>query len=237
MAPNTVGFLALSGFSFLGMPIQLCCKFPGVIVESCASKAFGCMVELQVVLSSGHVTRILSSYNVYGSSKSIPSPSPLIIILTILILARNLSALPNKLSFPLEVEIADSKVVVVNNVYNDMEIEIDDSIFKINLIPIMLGVVKPQGHKIIIYGDKRKGDFKLCYVMKARKYWSHGCYAFIVHVIDTSFEKKNAKDVSVINEFLDVFLEDLSGIPPKRKVEFRIDLVTSATPIAKLRTV
>ncbi|GKA38851.1 hypothetical protein Tco_0731402 [Tanacetum coccineum] len=151
--------------------------------------------------------------------------------------SRNLSALPNKLSFPLEVEIADSKVVVVNNVYNDMEIEIDDSIFKINLIPIMLGVVKPQGHKIIIYGDKRKGDFKLCYVMKARKYWSHGCYAFIVHVIDTSFEKKNAKDVSVINEFLDVFLEDLSGIPPKRKVEFRIDLVTSATPIAKLRTV
>ncbi|GJS21087.1 putative reverse transcriptase domain-containing protein [Tanacetum coccineum] len=173
--------------------------------------------------------------------------------------SRNLSSPPNKLSFPLEVEIADSKVVVVNNVYNDMEIEIDDSIFKINLIPIVLGVfdivigmdwldkynanilcsqklvrvVNPQGREIIIYGDKRKGDFKLCYVMKARKYLSHGCYAFIAHVIDTSFEKKNVKDVSVINEFLDVFLEDLLGIPPKRKVEFRIDLVTSATPIAK----
>ncbi|GJV68776.1 reverse transcriptase domain-containing protein [Tanacetum coccineum] len=31
----------------------------------------------------------------------------------------------------------------------------------------------------------------------------------------------------------DVFPEDLSGLPPQRKVEFRIDLVLGATPIAK----
>ncbi|GKD21041.1 zinc finger, CCHC-type, retrotransposon gag domain protein, partial [Tanacetum coccineum] len=53
---------------------------------------------------------------------------------------KNLSTPPNKLSFPLEVEIVDNKVVVVNHVYNDVEIEIDDSTFKINLIPIVLGV-------------------------------------------------------------------------------------------------
>ncbi|GJY79397.1 putative reverse transcriptase domain-containing protein [Tanacetum coccineum] len=53
---------------------------------------------------------------------------------------KNLSALPNKLPFPLEVEIADSKVVVVANVYHDAEIEIYDSIFRIDLIPIILGV-------------------------------------------------------------------------------------------------
>ncbi|GKC58589.1 zinc finger, CCHC-type, retrotransposon gag domain protein, partial [Tanacetum coccineum] len=56
------------------------------------------------------------------------------------LLSKNLSAPPNKLSFPLEVEIVDSKVIIVNNVYNDVEIEIDDSIFKIDLIPIVLGV-------------------------------------------------------------------------------------------------
>ncbi|GJS75059.1 putative reverse transcriptase domain-containing protein, partial [Tanacetum coccineum] len=172
---------------------------------------------------------------------------------------KNLSTLPNKLLFPLEVEIADSKVVVVSNVYRDVEIEIDDSTFRINLIPSMLGVfdivigmdwldkynaiilcsqklvqvVNPQGREIIIYGDKRKGDFKLCYVMKARKYLSYGCCAFIAHVIDTTFEKKSVKDVLVINEFLDVFPEDLPGIPPKRQVKFRIDLIPGATPIAK----
>ncbi|GJV85860.1 putative reverse transcriptase domain-containing protein [Tanacetum coccineum] len=124
--------------------------------------------------------------------------------------SKNLSTPPNKLPFPLEVEIADSKVVVVSNVYRKMEIEIDDSTFRIDLIPIKLGV------------------FDI-----ARKYLSHGCYAFMAHVIDTNFEKKSAKDIPIVNEFLDVFLEDLSGIPPERQVEFRIDLIPDATPIAK----
>ncbi|GKG48288.1 hypothetical protein Tco_0510173, partial [Tanacetum coccineum] len=31
----------------------------------------------------------------------------------------------------------------------------------------------------------------------------------------------------------EVFPEDLSGLPPQRQVEFRIDLVSGATPVAK----
>ncbi|GJW73337.1 putative reverse transcriptase domain-containing protein [Tanacetum coccineum] len=69
--------------------------------------------------------------------------------------------------------------------------------------------------------------------MKAKRYLSHGSYAFIANVIDTSFEMKNTKDVSVVNDFLDVFLEDFPGIPPKRQVEFRINLIPGATPISK----
>ncbi|GKD59631.1 hypothetical protein Tco_1297140 [Tanacetum coccineum] len=52
-------------------------------------------------------------------------------------------------------------------------------------------------------------------------------------VTGTSYEKKSAKDVPVVNEFLDVFPKDLSGIPPERKFEFRIDLIPSETPISK----
>ncbi|GKB78284.1 putative reverse transcriptase domain-containing protein, partial [Tanacetum coccineum] len=40
-------------------------------------------------------------------------------------------------------------------------------------------------------------------------------------------------DISVVRDFEDVFPEDLSGLPPQRQVEFRIDLVPGATPIAK----
>nr|GEV60833.1 FAR1 DNA binding domain, zinc finger, SWIM-type, MULE transposase domain, FHY3/FAR1 family [Tanacetum cinerariifolium] len=144
-------------------------------------------------------------------------------------------------------------------VYRDVEIEIDDSVFKIDLIPIVLGVfdivigidwldrykanilcsqklvrvVNLQGREIIIYGDKRKGELKLCSRMKARKYLSRGCQAYMAHVIDISFEKKSAKGVPVVNEFLGFFPEDLSGIPPERQVEFQIDLISGATPIAK----
>ncbi|GJU54490.1 reverse transcriptase domain-containing protein [Tanacetum coccineum] len=152
----------------------------------------------------------------------------------------------NKLLFPLEVEIANDKVVVVSNVFRNVEIEIDDSNFKIDLILIMLGVfdivigmdwlekhdanilcsqnlvrvINPQGREIIMYGDRRKGDFKLCSVMKARRYLSRGCHAFMAHVIDTSFEKNGVEHVSIVNKFLDVFPEDLSGIPPERQVKF-----------------
>nr|GEX80802.1 hypothetical protein [Tanacetum cinerariifolium] len=97
----------------------------------------------------------------------------------------------------------------------------------------LVRVVNPLCREIIIYGDKRKGEFKLCSMMNARKYLSHGCQAFMAHVIDTTCEKKSVKDVPVVNEFLDVFLEDLPGIPPERQVEFRIDLIPEATPIAK----
>ncbi|GKB65060.1 putative reverse transcriptase domain-containing protein [Tanacetum coccineum] len=149
---------------------------------------------------------------------------------------KNLSTPPNKLPLLLEVELPDSKVVIVSKVYRDVEIEIDDSYFKIDLIPIMLGVfdivigmdwldkydanilcsqklvrvVNPQGREINIYRDRMKGDLKLCSVMKARKYLSRGCYAFIAYVIDTKFEKKRVEDVPIVNEFLDVFPKDLS---------------------------
>nr|GEW79505.1 hypothetical protein [Tanacetum cinerariifolium] len=83
-------------------------------------------------------------------------------------------------------------VVTLSKVYHDVEIETDDSVFKIDLIPIVLGafdivigmdwldrhdanilcsqklvrVVNPQGQQIIICGDKRNDEFKLCSMMK-----------------------------------------------------------------------
>jgi hypothetical protein len=39
--------------------------------------------------------------------------------------------------------------------------------------------------------------------------------------------------VPVVNEFPDVFPEELSGMPPDRDIEFMIDLVPSTAPIYK----
>ncbi|GJW31826.1 putative reverse transcriptase domain-containing protein [Tanacetum coccineum] len=40
-------------------------------------------------------------------------------------------------------------------------------------------------------------------------------------------------DISMVRDFVDVFPEDLSGLPPQRQVEFHIDLIPGATPVAK----
>jgi hypothetical protein len=41
------------------------------------------------------------------------------------------------------------------------------------------------------------------------------------------------EDVHIVRDYPDVFPEDLPGLPPNRQIEFRIDLVPGASPIAK----
>ena len=37
----------------------------------------------------------------------------------------------------------------------------------------------------------------------------------------------------VINEYLDIFSEELVSLPPERKIKFKIDLIRGITPISK----
>ncbi|GJX57599.1 putative reverse transcriptase domain-containing protein [Tanacetum coccineum] len=46
-------------------------------------------------------------------------------------------------------------------------------------------------------------------------------------------KEKRLEDVPIVREFLEVFPEDLPGLPPARQVEFQIDLVPGATPVPR----
>ncbi|GJR08497.1 putative reverse transcriptase domain-containing protein, partial [Tanacetum coccineum] len=46
-------------------------------------------------------------------------------------------------------------------------------------------------------------------------------------------EKKQLKDIPIVRDFPDVFPKDLPGLPPTREVEFQIDLIPGATPVAR----
>ena len=48
-----------------------------------------------------------------------------------------------------------------------------------------------------------------------------------------SMEAKSLEGVPVVNEYPDVFPEELLGMPPDRDIEFVIDLVPGTSPIAK----
>ena len=47
-----------------------------------------------------------------------------------------------------------------------------------------------------------------------------------------SMEAKSLEEVPVVNEYPDVFPEELPGMPPDRDIEFVIDLVPGTSPIA-----
>ncbi|KAK6154241.1 hypothetical protein DH2020_008489 [Rehmannia glutinosa] len=67
--------------------------------------------------------------------------------------------------------------------------------------------------------------------MKARKMLKKkNCQGYLVSLVDTSTTELTPNDVSIVQEFLDVFAKDLPGIPPDRQVKFGIDWVPGAAP-------
>nr|GEY56131.1 putative reverse transcriptase domain-containing protein [Tanacetum cinerariifolium] len=64
-----------------------------------------------------------------------------------------------------------------------------------------------------VHGERPEGNLKQLKTMKVNK--------------------SKPEDIPVVREFSDVFPEDLSGLPPSREIEFRIDLIHGAMPVAK----
>ncbi|GKB53908.1 putative reverse transcriptase domain-containing protein [Tanacetum coccineum] len=52
-------------------------------------------------------------------------------------------------------------------------------------------------------------------------------------LMNAKVDEPRIGDIPVVCDFTDVFPEDLLGLPRQRQVEFRIDLVPGATPVAK----
>ncbi|GKG51104.1 hypothetical protein Tco_0539228, partial [Tanacetum coccineum] len=46
-------------------------------------------------------------------------------------------------------------------------------------------------------------------------------------------EEKRLEYVPTVRDFLEVFPKDFPGVPPTRQVEFQIDLVPGAAPVAR----
>jgi hypothetical protein len=93
----------------------------------------------------------------------------------------------------------------------------------------------PSGEELLVQGDLPRRTVALCSAARARQYLQHSGTGYLAYVVDTHVneEKKSINEVSVVREFSDVFPDDLPGIPPERQVEFRIDLIPGAAPVAK----
>jgi hypothetical protein len=48
-----------------------------------------------------------------------------------------------------------------------------------------------------------------------------------------ALKESRLEDIPVVNEFQDVFPQELPGMPPDREIEFTIDLIPGTTPIAQ----
>nr|GEW32946.1 hypothetical protein [Tanacetum cinerariifolium] len=99
----------------------------------------------------------------------------------------------------------------------------------------------PYGNKILIVqedkSDEKKSMLGIISYVKAHKYIKKGCQLFLAHVrVKENKDKlkvKRLEDVPTVQDFPKVFLEDLPELPLIRNVEFQINLVPGAAPVAQ----
>ncbi|KAG5536038.1 hypothetical protein RHGRI_023734 [Rhododendron griersonianum] len=69
--------------------------------------------------------------------------------------------------------------------------------------------------------------------MHARRLINKGCQGYLCSILTTESGVTTLQDIPIVNEFPDVFPEDLPGLLVDREIEFVIDLVPGTQPISK----
>ncbi|XP_071688901.1 uncharacterized protein [Rutidosis leptorrhynchoides] len=166
---------------------------------------------------------------------------------------------PTALDTKYIIELANGKTLKVDKIFQGCALTLADKVFEVDLMPVELGsfdviigmdwlsknhaniacteksirIPLANGETLVVQGEKSGAKLNIISCMKARKYLRKGCQAILAHVKAMESEKKRLEDVPVVKDFPGVFPEDLPGLPPHRQVEFQIDLIPGAAPIAR----
>ncbi|GJZ65834.1 putative reverse transcriptase domain-containing protein [Tanacetum coccineum] len=130
---------------------------------------------------------------------------------------------PVTLDTSYEVELADERVAITNTILRGCTLNLLNHLFKINLMPIELGTFD-----VVIRMDWLVDQD----IIIANKYIERGHQLFVAYITKKEPTGKRLKDVPMIRDFPKVFPDDLLGLPPPRQVEFKIELVPGAAPVA-----
>ncbi|GJZ02289.1 putative reverse transcriptase domain-containing protein [Tanacetum coccineum] len=100
----------------------------------------------------------------------------------------------------------------------------------------------PYGNETLTFcgnesSNGRESRLTVISCSKAQEYMANGCQVFLAQISakreEDKSERKQIEDVPIVRDFPEVFPEDLPGLPPARPVEFQIDLVPGAAPVAR----
>ncbi|GKD60844.1 hypothetical protein Tco_1298353 [Tanacetum coccineum] len=104
---------------------------------------------------------------------------------------------------------------------------------EIDFFTIIVRIPLESGRVLVVQGNRSRKDLKLVSVIKMRKYLEKDCVTFMAHIVDKGANVKSIQNILIERNHIEVFPKDLSRLPPTRIVEFWIDLVPGAAPVAK----
>ncbi|GJU11658.1 putative reverse transcriptase domain-containing protein [Tanacetum coccineum] len=143
--------------------------------------------------------------------------------------------IPSILDIKYPIELVNGRLIGTNSVLR-AECIMRDRLTNKKVVRIPFG-----DEVLIVQGDRcgggKKSKLSIISCIKTQKCIEKGCLIFLAQMtkkeIENKSEEKRLEDVPTVRDFLDVFPEDLPGLPPTRQVEFQIDLVPSAAPVAR----
>nr|GFC41519.1 putative reverse transcriptase domain-containing protein [Tanacetum cinerariifolium] len=96
--------------------------------------------------------------------------------------------------------------------------------------------VNPDSNVVTESYIGRESQLTVISCSKVQEYRAKGCHVFLAQISatkeDDKSEGKQVKDVPIVQDFPEVFPENLPGLPPARPVEFQINLIPGAAPVA-----
>ncbi|GKB18842.1 putative reverse transcriptase domain-containing protein [Tanacetum coccineum] len=134
-----------------------------------------------------------------------------------------------------DVELAEGRIIRLNTILRGCTLNFPNHPFNIDLMPVELGSLDV----IIDRGNETRLNIISC--TKTQKYMLKGCLIFLAHVTiketEDKSERKRLEDVAIVQNFPEVFPkvfpEYFLGLPSTRQVEFQIDLIPGAAPVAR----
>ena len=97
--------------------------------------------------------------------------------------------------------------------------------------------VNSNEQPVTVKGIPRKTVIRQVSALQLKRAVKKGCKTYAVTITDKASKSEKDKlkieDIPVLNEFTDVFPEEIPGLPPRRELDFTIELVPGAVPSSK----
>nr|GFA71745.1 putative reverse transcriptase domain-containing protein [Tanacetum cinerariifolium] len=146
---------------------------------------------------------------------------------------------PSELGFRYEIEITSGQLVEIDNVIRGCKLEIEVHVFDIDLIPFGNG-----SFDVIICMDwfSNHKDEIICHEKVVRIPILDGKVLRVLGerpeekarlLMSAKASNKKQEEIVLVRDLPVAFLDYLSGLPHIQKIEFRIDLIPRAMPVAK----
>nr|GEW63447.1 hypothetical protein [Tanacetum cinerariifolium] len=146
---------------------------------------------------------------------------------------------PKELGFRYKIEIASRQLLEIDKVIKGCKLEIKGHVFDIDLIPfghgsfdVIIGMDWLSNHKAEIICHEKVVRIPLL-DGKVLKVLGDKPKEKIRQLKRAKAKEKEQEEIVVVRDFLEVFLNDLSGLPSVWEIEFRIEVIPGAVPVAK----